>query len=447
VCSCSLALLLTKKEDAAPNVDSKVPISMALVKTYHGGAGLLPSNTNLRRRALQSLEDGALQGAAFATYSAAIRIGSQHFQVRVDTGSTSLVVSNAPMFNNLAHGPDICRSYYSPRCEGRPISMAYGSQHTGGGSILAGRVCNSAEFATPRESLANITFAGAFAGSPPFVGILKNMGVVPFCNGFEQGHRHGGMTIPDINSQGIAGMAYSKLTPTYPPSIFDSIVATSGIQDVFAMQCCGWTGTDVAGNGMLTLGGYDSSLHTGRLQYTPITRETYYCVHMTSPSSTISAASSEIEESCATIIDSGTSGLYLTTGIFARVDAGIKLALANAGIHEDEVQESDLHLLPCIILQFEGGVTLSVPPQLYYQPYPPGTERAYYVRETQGVNIIGQVVMEAYYTVFDRQNKRIGFAPIAGCGLAQPDDSHHICSGSVPDSVPRRPFRGGLDET
>ena len=31
------------------------------------------------------------------------------------------------------------------------------------------------------------------------------------------------------------------------------------------------------------------------------------------------------------------------------------------------------------------------------------------------INIIGQVMMESYYTVFDKREHRIGFAPLAGC--------------------------------
>ena len=37
-----------------------------------------------------------------------------------------------------------------------------------------------------------------------------------------------------------------------------------------------------------------------------------------------------------------------------------------------------------------------------------------------------QVAMEAYYTVFDQQSRRVGFAPIAGCG--QSSTSHFDCS-------------------
>ena len=94
-------------------------------------------------------------------------------------------------------------------------------------------------------------------------------------------------------------------------------------------------------------------------------------------------------------------------------------------------QAADLSAFPCVKLELSGGVELSVPPSTYYQPEPSsGGCLTLFISKADGEpNILGQVLMEAYYTVFDKANKRIGFAPIAGCGSAQPSLS---CTGTTP---------------
>jgi hypothetical protein len=122
--------------------------------------------------------------------------------------------------------------------------------------------------------------------------------------------------------------------------------------------------------------------------------------------------------------------------------------------------------LPCISIEFEGGVSLRIPPENYFQPGEHGDSRASEANAIQhlGVpmvlacqscahdscvhaclfvlavpghdgqyefliqpasymmplNILGQVLMESYYTVFDQENSRVGFAPIAGCPGSRP---------------------------
>ena len=64
-------------------------------------------------------------------------------------------------------------------------------------------------------------------------------------------------------------------------------------------------------------------------------------------------------------------------------------------------------------------MTLTIPPKRYYQPNPNGGSCYEFLlslaSEDQPQNIVGQVMMEQYYTVFDKANKRVGFAEIAGC--------------------------------
>lgn len=44
--------------------------------------------------------------------------------------------------------------------------------------------------------------------------------------------------------------------------------------------------------------------------------------------------------------------------------------------------------------------------------------------------------MEAYFTVFDRAQKRVGFAPIAGCPAGSLSSAHLSCAGAPPTPPP-----------
>jgi len=422
------------------------PSSMPLTKKLRTAPLRPPSGNRPMRRSL--LASASLEGAAFADYSVDVLIGTQYFEVIVDSGSSTFAVA-------ASSESGVCSTYYTPSgdasCDGKAISNEYGTPSTPTG--WSGKVCSGAK----------VELAGQSAGSPTFAGILSQNKFLNNCDGVNG--------LSAVNNQGIVGFAYSGLISSDEPftPLFDSVVSASNIANVFAMQCCGWTGSNAAGTGTLTLGGYDSALHSGELTYTPITMELYYCVEMTSPAASSSPSSSpsnpddnyyygyedgykqffdkrfKVNETqtsasrqlsemadCGTIIDSGTSALVFTESIYQAISSKIESAASSAGISLNCVTKDDLKHLPCVTLEFNGGVTLSVPPALYFQPSPGSSQgcHEFLISSTsQPPNIIGQAMMEAYYTVFDRENKQIGFAPIAGCGSAQPDMT---CSGSVP---------------
>jgi hypothetical protein len=373
-----------------------------------------------QRRRLQKQGSGSLEGAAWSDYSAQVQIGSQIFEVIVDTGSSTFAVA--------ASAADDCHEHYSGTCAGAAVSADYGS------GSWSGNACQGPA----------VKLEGLEAGAVPFAGILQQQ---TFLNNCQE-------SSDNIISEGILGMAYQDLIEEGQPFVplFDSVVSKAGIANMFALQCCGWGGGDTPGTGTLTLGGVDTSAYTGSFSYTPITKEEYYCVSVVSVTTNPPIAAADALSAspspdpspddeaysyaadgdtlvdgrrllefdaaggtCGSIIDSGTSELVLT-----REHADLVSYLKGLG---KPCSASARAARPKIVLTMGGmpgqpDFTLTIPPERYYQPDPNGGEcYELFVSAggAQGQNIVGQVMMEEYYTVFDKANKRVGFAPIAGC--------------------------------
>jgi hypothetical protein len=367
--------------------------SLRMVKTQSE-----PSEAKDRRRQLQqSPASTGIEGSVSIDYSVQLTVGGQEFRALVDTGSSLLALAAAPTSAG-------CTQFYTGNCSGGSIEQSYGS------GSWTGRVC--------MEAL--VSMGGLSAGSPRFAGILAV-------------HRFLAQCAPGVTSvlaQGIVGMAYPSLLPTGADAptqtLMDSVVQQSGISDIFSMQCCGWDGA-APGGGTLVLGGIDPSLYTGKIAYTPVTNPSFYCVQMSSPASsdgTADLCGADSRDGNA-VVDSGTSYLQLTADAYNAILAPVaeKLnrevaQLASIPLTATDLSELDLPNLEIILA---GGVTLSIPPHKYYQPYPRNGKYCYLLWVKQGdFNILGQVVLEAYYTVFDRENDRVGFALIAGCPSVPP---------------------------
>ncbi|TRY91298.1 hypothetical protein DNTS_004943 [Danionella cerebrum] len=248
-----------------------------------------------------------------------------------------------------------------------------------------------------------------------------------------------GFFLSGINWQGILGLAYPLLArpdQTVEP-FFNSVVRQTGIPDVFSLQMCGAgvsasAAVDPAG-GSLIMGGVEPTLYRGSIWYTPVVEEWYYQVEVLK----LEVGEQNLNLDCKeynsdkAIVDSGTTLLRLPANVFnAVVDAIMQLSLINSldfstGFFDGTKLacwmrgESPWRFFPKISIYLRAANTsqsfrITILPQLYIQPVTDidGTLDCFRFGISPSANglVIGATVMEGFYVIFDRAQKRVGFA-------------------------------------
>ncbi|EDV25773.1 uncharacterized protein TRIADDRAFT_23825 [Trichoplax adhaerens] len=262
-------------------------------------------------------------------------------------------------------------------------------------------------------------------------------------------YRSGRFFVPYSNWQGILGMAYPSIAmPPYHPvePVFNQLVRETGIRDIFTLTLCGpivqsqnYHLHDVDLGGMMTFGGIDHSLFTGPIFYTPIIRKWYYQVALTG----IAIGGRSLGFSCdeynqyKTIVDSGTTNFRVPESIFNRIIAfarSMTSVQVPNGFWEGrealcwEANNAQWNGFPYLEIaldlsdvnktnkQEHGQFTLMIPPQQYLRLAEHVTVHnspcyGFGVERSQGSGIIlGDVIMEGFTVMFDRENTRVGFA-------------------------------------
>lgn len=131
-----------------------------------------------------------------------------------------------------------------------------------------------------------------------------------------------------------------------------------------------------------------------------------------------------------TIVDSGTTLLYLPIEAYKSLANAFTASCPNShlkGVCSGgnvfvgdcvSLSSSDIANYPDIVFVFGSGIKVSLPPQYYLvKGYCSGGAYALGIGPELGADgtILGDTFMSAFECVFDRQNTRMGFAPVSGC--------------------------------
>ncbi|XP_044143416.1 beta-secretase 2 [Bufo gargarizans] len=248
--------------------------------------------------------------------------------------------------------------------------------------------------------------------------------------------------MPDIKWQGILGLAYRTLAKPSSSieTFFDSLVEQQKIPNIFSMQMCGAglpTSNSGSNGGSLVMGGIEPSLYSGDIWYTPITEEWYYQVEILK----FEVGGVNLNLDCTAynsdkaIVDSGTTLLRLPDKVFNAVVEGIVQTSLIENFNNEfwtglqlacwETTEEPWAYFPDLSIYLRDvnssmSFRLTIKPQLYIQSVlTMRTDLNCYrfgISPSSNALVIGATVMEGFFVIFDREQKRVGFA-VSNCAV------------------------------
>jgi cathepsin D len=212
---------------------------------------------------------------------------------------------------------------------------------------------------------------------------------------------------------GILGMGYDSIAVNNLTTPFTNLINSGKCaQKVFAF----WLSRDPdsgAKGGELTLCGTDASHYEGDLFYVPVSRQKYWQISVDEVTVGTTSIATKIEA----IIDTGTSLLTGPSKDVATLQKAIgahKIPIVN----EYVVSCSKLSSMPNLTFKIKGKDFVLTPQQYVLQMKNAGVTMC--ISGIMGLDvqppagplwILGDVFIGPYYTVFDRANNQLGFAP------------------------------------
>lgn len=214
---------------------------------------------------------------------------------------------------------------------------------------------------------------------------------------------------------GIIGMGPAKAAVDKVPMPMDQLVAQKKIDHnlfAFYLASGGKTGSTI------TLGGTDSSFHTGDFSYVPVARAAALLPYWMISASAIkvggaSAVSCSWITGCYMVVDTGTSLLAGPTKDVSTLIAKIGVTVAKDGT----IPCAGADQLPVITFSMNGK-DFDLGPDFYVLKVPDDKGNQGCLLGIQGMDMIpgvslwimGDTFLRKYYTVWDKDANRVGFA-------------------------------------
>eukprot|EP01061_Rhynchopus_euleeides_P034454 TRINITY_DN58269_c0_g1_i1.p2 TRINITY_DN58269_c0_g1~~TRINITY_DN58269_c0_g1_i1.p2 ORF type:complete len:429 (+),score=160.78 TRINITY_DN58269_c0_g1_i1:37-1323(+) len=356
-----------------------------------------------------------------AIYWVYIEVGTppRKFPVAIDTGSFTLDIPDVACDGCISKSPN---NVYDANSSSTSTEIPCGLRCTEvGGSCRTDKQCgfsNTYETCDLSDPTAPCTIKGVFRKDVVTLGGATGTVDVSFGTITSQTSNFDQFK----NIDGVLGLA----GPSTGLNTFELLVKAGKLPaNVFAM--CFVEGK--TSNGTITFGGVDPTLYTGSISYVPDTGGLqFYSVELKSIS--VAGTSAAGTSSQRAILDSGTNILLLPTDMYKSVrsvfeglcDSGASLpgvcnttrSIFDSYCYDYTPQQ--LATFPNMSLAL-NGVNLGMEPRNYLLQGQPSEAPGVYclgIRDTGrgGLLIIGDTTMENYYMVMDRENSRIGWAPV-----------------------------------
>ncbi|KAJ3276969.1 hypothetical protein HDV01_000021 [Terramyces sp. JEL0728] len=372
-------------------------LHLLLTSTICAKVYRLQLNRKLRHHHKRQISTSLINGQNFAFY-VNVTVGSgQVFSLIIDTGSADMFVRGPGCTSNAGDNSCSCDNMLP-----NPTTCVL--------NVSDPTLKNLSQTAYVGYGTSNVDF-NIFSGPVQFDGF--KIADLPFGSAYQ-------MSGFGNSGDGILGLGYDSISRIAfktgrDASIMDAL-GLQGSQQIFATYLTNFDFrfvNDIV-SGEITIGGIDKSKFAGPITYIPLISENYWKFDISSLTFTFNgSAPLALGKSGGgnAISDTGTGQMFFDNSLADKINSylgGVYSSAYSSYIVDCKWQSSKIPMLFTL-----NGVQYSLSSTAYVIPYNgvclSGITRAGADGTTPFANF-GQVWGRAYYTIYDKFNKRIGFA-------------------------------------